>query len=174
MRNDRAASRSSVRSAARRQCSASLIYHSCSSCFFEPHHQPVMHPFQLFWSRNQRRHRSKRVKIARHLRGRIICRVWRWLGHRLWRFKCGVAGRIMHRTTRRITFGRRDWIVERLLWSARTRRHEDFLYVGTCLGPAEQAGVNGVTSSDHSFLFKASAVLVAASFTAAFASPVAF
>jgi hypothetical protein len=36
------------------------------------------------------------------------------------------------------------------------------------------APARGVTSSDHSFLFKASAVLLAASFTAAFASPVAF
>jgi hypothetical protein len=99
-------------------------------------------------------------------------------------FKRRIARWIMHRTTGRITFGRRYWIVERFRWSARARRHEDFLFVETCLTrstllcAAQRAGVHApthsVTSSDHSFLFKASAVLLAASFRAAFASPVAF
>jgi hypothetical protein len=50
--------------------------------------------------------------------------------------------------------------------------------VGRICAAAQRAGVHaptrGVTSSDHSFLFKASSALLAASFTAAFASPVAF
>jgi hypothetical protein len=74
--------------------------------------------------------------------------------------------------------------VEWFRWSARARRHEDFLSLNLVSharrfpAAAQRAGVHapthGVTSSDHSFLFKASAVLLAASFTAAFASPVAF
>jgi hypothetical protein len=46
------------------------------------------------------------LKVARHFRGRITCRIWRWLGHGLWGFERWVAGGIVHRTTRRITFGR--------------------------------------------------------------------
>jgi hypothetical protein len=56
-----------------------------------------------------------------------------------------------------------------------------FRFVETCrtlLWVAQPIGVyaptGASTSSDHSFLFRASAVLLAASFTAAFASPIAF
>jgi hypothetical protein len=50
--------------------------------------------------------REVKLKVSGHFGGRITCRIWRWFGHGLWRFECGVARGIMHRTTRRITFGR--------------------------------------------------------------------
>jgi hypothetical protein len=50
--------------------------------------------------------REAKLKVAGHFCGRITCRIWRWFGHRLWRFERWVARGIMHRPTGRITFGR--------------------------------------------------------------------
>jgi hypothetical protein len=143
---------------------------------------PAVLPAQEGASTIEIKEREAWLTVDRHFRGRITCGIWRWLSHRLRGFKRRIARWIMHRTTGRITFGRRYWIVERFRWSARARRHEDFLSLNLVSHArrlaAQRAGVHapthGVTSSDHSFLFKASAVLLAASFTAAFASPVAF
>jgi hypothetical protein len=50
--------------------------------------------------------REAKLKVAGHFCGRITCWIWRWFGHRLWRFERWVARGIMHRATGGITFGR--------------------------------------------------------------------
>jgi hypothetical protein len=60
-------------------------------------------------------------RIARHFRGRIACRIRSRLSDWLGRFKGRITRRIMHRFVGWVSFGGRDWIVERLRRTFRRR-----------------------------------------------------
>jgi hypothetical protein len=120
-------------------------------------------------------------RIAWHFRGRITCRIRSRLGEWLRRFKGRITWWIMHRFVGRITFGGSDWIVERLRRTCRSRGHRaSFLFAFALPPPTPPswAGFRKPTAprnpQNQRFLFTAPAALFAASFTAAFASPVAF
>jgi hypothetical protein len=66
---------------------------------------PAVLPAQEGASTIEIKEREAWLTVDRHFRGRITCRIWCWLSHRLRGFKRRIARWIMHRTTGRITSG---------------------------------------------------------------------